>query len=151
MDKGGIKILGNWARLHIVKVYLPELKVIKGAPKDLKVYFHKLAAPQLVSLFKELGKNNLLKYILTWDGSFVPRIVRGTGMGRRTVPTVSSHAYGIAFDINARWNYLGNDPADEKETGTVRPLVPLARKYGFYWGGDFTRPDGMHFEACKLL
>ncbi|NRA35694.1 MAG: M15 family metallopeptidase, partial [Polyangiaceae bacterium] len=36
--------------------------------------------------------------------------------------------------------------------GSVRELVTIAEEHGFYWGGFFsTRPDGMHFEAAKVL
>ncbi|MBP0575977.1 M15 family metallopeptidase [Mycobacterium tuberculosis] len=36
--------------------------------------------------------------------------------------------------------------------GCVRELVPIANRFGFYWGGHFsTRADGMHFEVAKLL
>jgi len=28
-------------------------------------------------------------------------------------------------------------------------LVPIANELGFYWGGHFTRRDGMHFELAK--
>jgi hypothetical protein len=30
-------------------------------------------------------------------------------------------------------------------------LVGIANDNGFYWGGHFTRLDGMHFEIAKLL
>jgi hypothetical protein len=47
---------------------------------------------------------------------------------------------------------LGKRPALVSEKGSVRELVPIANKYGFYWGGHFnSRPDGMHFEAAKIL
>jgi hypothetical protein len=38
------------------------------------------------------------------------------------------------------------------EKGSVRLLVPLANKFGFFWGGHYrNRKDGMHFELAKLL
>jgi hypothetical protein len=38
----------------------------------------------------------------------------------------------------------------------VRELVPLANKWGFWWGGHWGyngkgRYDGMHFEVAKLI
>jgi hypothetical protein len=33
----------------------------------------------------------------------------------------------------------------------VRELVEIANEWGFYWGGHFTRKDGMHFEIAKIL
>ena len=63
---------------------------------------------------------------------------------------LSSHAFGTAFDINARDNRIGATPALRGSRGSVRALVPLANAHGFYWGGHFEdRPDGMHFEAIR--
>jgi hypothetical protein len=43
-------------------------------------------------------------------------------------------------------------PALKGELGSVRELVPLANRHGFYWGGHFRgRPDGMHFEAARII
>jgi hypothetical protein len=37
------------------------------------------------------------------------------------------------------------------EKGSVRELVPIANRWGFYWGGHYNgRPDGMHFEVAFL-
>jgi hypothetical protein len=56
------------------------------------------------------------------------------------------------MDINVAWNGLGRQPAFVGQKGSVRELVPAAEKHGFYWGGFFaSRPDGMHFEAAKIL
>jgi hypothetical protein len=67
--------------------------------------------------------------------------------------SLSNHAFGTAFDINADENQLGSQPALPSEPGCVFELVPIAHKFGFYWGGHFTPPrrDGMHFEIAKIL
>jgi D-alanyl-D-alanine carboxypeptidase-like protein len=77
-------------------------------------------------------------------GSFAPRYVRGSRV------TLSSHAWGAAFDVNYAWNRLGTVPALRGEKDSVRELVPIAHAYGFYWGGHFSRCDGMHFEVARL-
>ena len=98
----------------------------------------------MVQLWKDWEAADLLHLVLTWEGSFVPRFVRGS----RT--TLSNHAFGSAFDINAPWNGLGIVPPLVGQKGSVRELVLLAHKYGFYWGGHFNRKDGMHFEVAFL-
>ncbi len=137
-----IQIKGDWESKNIVMVSIPQLVGIKGSDK---VQFHKLAANQLVSLWKDWEDAQLLNLVLTWAGSFVPRFIRGS----RTI--LSNHSFGTAFDINVPWNMLGSVPALVGQKGSVRELVKIANDNGFYWGGHFTRLDGMHFEVAKLL
>jgi hypothetical protein len=140
-----ITILHNWQNDNIVRINIPQLIGINGANSQGSAYFHKLVVDQTIGLFEAWEKAGLRLRIRTWAGSWVPRFIRGS----RT--TLSNHSWGTAFDINVAWNGLGSTPALLKKPGTVRELVPLANKFGFYWGGHFSRPDGMHFEVCKIL
>jgi hypothetical protein len=139
-----IQITSNWLKESIVSVEIPQLAGVKGAPASRRVQFHRLVAPRVAELFARWEEAGLVGSILTWDGSFVPRFIRGS----RTV--LSSHAHGSAFDINARWNGLGAVPARSTAKGSVHRLVAAAHALGFYWGGHFSRPDGMHFELARL-
>lgn len=68
------------------------------------------------------------------DWSYENRDVRGAG-------AKSSHAFGIAVDINALANPLGT-------TGDVpEDVVRQWEAEGGEWGGDWTRSDPMHFET----
>ena len=136
-----IEVTDNWARDNIVIANVPQLIAIKGSAK---VAFHKKAKNQLEKLWKDWETAELLHLVLTWEGSYNPRFVRGS----RT--NLSNHAFGSAFDINFEWNRLGAVPALVGRKGSVRELVELANKNGFYWGGHFTRLDGMHFEVAVL-
>jgi hypothetical protein len=138
-----IRITGTWEAKNIQTVSIPQLIRVKG---NDRVRFHKLAAPQLIKLWKDWEAADLLHLVLTWDGSFVPRYVRGS----RTM--LSNHAFGSAFDINAAWNGLGVTPPLVAQKGSVRELVEIANENGFYWGGHYNnRKDGMHFEIAKIL
>jgi D-alanyl-D-alanine carboxypeptidase/Putative peptidoglycan binding domain len=140
-----IRILGGWEQENITRVPLPQLVGVPGAPHDGGVRFHKKAVNQLLELWKAWGDAGLLDRILTWDGAFVPRFVRGS----RTV--LSNHAFGTAFDINAQQNPRGARPALVGRKGCVRELVGIAHQHGFYWGGHFgNKPDGMHFEVAVI-
>lgn len=140
----GIKILGNWASKNIVKVPLPALsKATNG--KFGAMQWHRLAEGQLRKFFETLEKENLHTRILSFAGSFYPRFVRGS----RT--SLSNHSWGTAFDINVPYNGLNKRPALVGQKGCVRELVSIAHEFGFYWGGHFGRPDGMHFEIAKLM
>lgn len=136
-----IKITNRWEQQHMEMVEIPQLKsLVKGG----KVYFNKQAAPQLLSLFAAWEKAHLLSCIKTFDGAFNPRCIRGR-------QELSCHAFGIAFDLNARWNGLNRVPALVGTEGSVRELVPIANEHGFFWGGHFTnRLDGMHFEVAEI-
>lgn len=129
-----IRITDDWAAKNIVKVSLPRVG---------KVRFHRYASDQLAALWSAWDEAKLLDRVLRFDGAFVPRFVRGS----RT--KLSNHAFGSAFDLNARWNALGAVPALRGRRGCVRELVEIAYAHGFYWGGHFSRPDGMHFEIAE--
>lgn len=148
---GKIKILNGWEEENIKMVTLPQLKGIpvfgpNGRKSGGRLRFHQAAENQLKRLWAAWEEEGLLDRILSYEGSYNPRFIRGS----RTI--LSNHAYGTAFDINGPWNGLGKIPASVGEQGSVRELVALATEHGFFWGGSFkTRPDGMHFEIAKLL
>lgn len=136
-----IEVTDDWAKRNIVIANVPQLVAIKGSAK---VAFHVKGKTQLEKMWKEWEKADLLHLVLTWAGSYNPRFIRGS----RSV--LSNHAFGTAFDINVEWNRLGVTPALVGRKGSVRELVEIANSNGFYWGGHFTRLDGMHFELAQV-
>lgn len=141
--KGGdIDIQGNWVEENIITAEIPQLIGVKGAPHDGIITVHRLAEAPLKGAFAEIEAAELLDLVLTWDGMFYPRLIRGG-------THLSNHSFGTAFDINAVWNPLGGKPALLK--GTVLPLVSIFNKWGFFWGGHFkNRLDGMHVELAVI-
>jgi hypothetical protein len=144
-NRENIRILDDWEARNIVRVQIPQLVGVSGASSTGAVPFHRLAADQLLRLWKAWEHAGLLQLVKTWGGSFAPRVVRGSDKN------LSNHAFGTAFDINVAFNPLGARPAMVGRPGSVRQLVPIANELGFYWGGHFTRLDGMHFEVAKLI
>ena len=70
----------------------------------------------------------------TDDWSYWNRDIRGS-------TSKSTHAFGIAIDINALENLLGT-------TGNIpEEVVRQWEIEGGEWGGDWSRPDPMHFES----
>jgi hypothetical protein len=107
---------------------------------EVPVCMHEKVLPHFESFIADVASAGLGDRIVTFDGSIAFRRVRGGH-------TLSSHAFGIAFDINAVFNPMGTTPLAHWEHGSVSELVPIALKHGFFWGGWFhSRPDGMHFE-----
>ncbi len=139
-----IIVTDNWGKENLVAVKIPQLVPVKGSEA---VWFHRLAARQLVQLWKDWEKAGLLHLVLTWNGAYNPRFIRGGARSR----ILSNHAFGSAFDINYEWNRLKTIPALVGRQGSVRELVPIANNNGFYWGGHFNRQDGMHFEVARIL
>lgn len=142
----GIEIIGNWEKENIVTVFIPQLKGVPvfGKPSSGRMKFHRKAADQLKALWQAWEDEGLLDRVLSYEGSYNPRFQRGS------TTELSNHAFGTAFDINAKWNSLGAVPALVGQEGSVRELVEIANAHGFYWGGHFKkRPDGMHFEVAK--
>ena len=143
-NRENIRILGTWEDENIIRVEIPQLRRVSGAPSSATARFHRRAADQLRELWRAWEKADLLSRILSWDGGFTPRFVRGS------TSVLSNHSYGTAFDINAAWNALGTRPALVGQRGSVRELVPIANAHGFFWGGHFRdRADGMHFEVAR--
>ena len=68
------------------------------------------------------------------DWSYQNRDVRG-GV------TESNHSFGIAIDVNALANPLGTEGDMPAE------VVRQWRLEGGGWGGDWSRPDPMHYET----
>lgn len=141
-NRENIRITNDWESKNIIEIEVVQLKNIKGSSK---VMFHKLAANQLIKLWKDWEESGMLHHIITWEGSYVPRFIRGS------TSVLSNHTFGSAFDINYSWNQLGAVPALVGQKGCVRELVHIANENGFYWGGHFRRLDGMHFEIGKIL
>jgi peptidoglycan hydrolase-like protein with peptidoglycan-binding domain len=140
-NKENIEILGSWEDDNIVIIDIPQLIPVKGNPK---ARFHKMVADKAIKLFADWENAGLADRILSWDGAYVPRFIRGS------TTALSQHAFGSAFDINVEWNGLNAVPAAIGQKGAVRELVQIAHENGFFWGGHFSRLDGMHFELAVL-
>ena len=112
---------------------------IKGSSVKLRCAY--LAAPLLVAFAESF--HELIEPIdggALDDWGYCYRDVRG-------VPgKLSNHASGSAIDLNAKIHPLGKAGTFPAEK--VPMLKALAKKYRLAWGGEWTRPDEMHFEVC---
>jgi peptidoglycan hydrolase-like protein with peptidoglycan-binding domain len=153
-DPDAVRFTDGWEEANIVRVPVPELAGIPGARNDGVVRFHRMAAARLQTLFAAWKAAGLMDRVLTFDGGFNARMIRGEpkkdrpGFDPRHPKALSNHSFGLAFDINAAMNPLNQPPARRGERGCVYDLLPLAWDHGFFWGGNFGSPlDGMHFEV----
>jgi hypothetical protein len=142
----GIKITDDWVHKNIIHVTVPQLVGVSNAPKNGSVRIHEKLQDQFTAMFDAWEREGLMKHVRTWNGSFVPRFIRGSRS------RLSNHSWGTAFDLNVQWNSLGSQGALKGQVGSVRELALTACEHGFYWGGWYrTRLDLMHFEAYKII
>jgi len=88
----------------------------------------------LAQALQNLLDRGLLCELESFDGCFCIRDVRALP-GQRSL-----HSYGIAIDVNASENKLGEQPSLSAD------FVACFTDAGFTWGGNFHRKDGMHFS-----
>lgn len=102
-----------------------------------RIYCNADLVKPLAQAFQNIIHRCLTDEIKTWDGCFNIRKKRG-------LESWSLHSWGIAIDINAAWNGLGQVPR------MCKKLVKCFTDAGFDWGGNWTRKDGMHFQLSKI-
>lgn len=139
-----IRITDGWDARNITRFVIPQLQTL-GLSKTGNATGNKKIVDQTIALWQAWEDAGLLKHVKSWEGMWVARFIRGSRS------TLSNHAKGSAFDINYTGNELGKIPAAAGTSNSVRELVALAVRFGFYWGGWFSRGDGMHFEVVKVL
>lgn len=124
-----------------MRLYIPQLDGVPccGSKCRGTIACNERLIGDLLAIFRDIDHGGLLDRIVTYDGCFVKRNIRGSN-------AISMHAYGAAIDINAEQNGMGERPARLGEKGCVAEFVQIFALYGWYWGGNFSRPDGMHFE-----
>lgn len=137
-----IFVTDDWATKNLVKVSLGPLAKLKQGVTH--TWMHKLVEPKFLHLLEELEKASCLKDIITFDGCYAGRFMRGRP-GK-----LSAHAWGSALDFNARYNPLGQPGAKKGDMGYMGRVAEVAELNGWACGIRFTRNDPMHVEVCKL-
>jgi hypothetical protein len=133
MDDGFIKPQQTWVDSNISTATVS----IIG-----EVTCHRLMLPQLQAALSEIESSGLGGELRPGDygGCYVPRFI-----DRNPSLPLSMHAFGLAVDLNVSTNQLGTE-------GDMNPrVVEIFERWGFVWGGDWSRPDPMHFELSRLV
>lgn len=130
----------SWWKLHQEKVTVPSIFTFNASDS---MYVNAYIAVVVKKTFADIAARGLAQEVKTFDGCFKLRAVRGY---ENTVPRKwSVHTWGMAIDINAAENGLGIEPKLSPE------LVSCFKRFGWQWGGDFKRKDGMHFQFAVGL
>lgn len=116
---------------HMILWDVPTELEIGVIPK--RIYCNKDLVEPLKKAFQALISTGHVKELKTWDGCFNIRKKRG-------LSSMSLHSWGVAVDVNAFENGLGQEPK------LSQGFVKCFTDNGFEWGGVWKRKDGMHFE-----
>lgn len=100
---------------------------------------HRLIAAKFQTAFKNVVERDLTKQIKTFDGCYHVRQIRG---GKAW----STHSWGIAIDLNAKWN-----PYKQENFEMSEDLARCFEDVGFIWGGRWIGwYDAMHFQYATV-
>lgn len=100
-----------------------------------KIYLNRDFKNKLIEAFKMLECNGAYKEIKTFDGCYQIRKVRGA------ISTSSLHSWGMAIDLNAAKEKLG-----QEKTFWSNKFINTMLDAGLFWGGSWkSRKDSMHF------
>lgn len=102
-----------------------------------RITCHKQLAPICTSVFANIQAAGLQSAITSFGGCFSFR-------PQRTGTKLSTHAWGIAIDLNPETSGQGT-------AGNMNPdVISIFKEAGFSWGGDWQGKvrDPMHFQFC---
>ena len=122
-----------WVRDTIVEAEVPILG---------RVRCNRHLLPQLRGALAEVVERGLSHLVdpADYGGCHFARFI-----GWDPAAPISRHAWGAAIDINVSTNRLGDPPRMDPR------VVEIFERWGFVWGGRWSRPDPMHFELGRLL
>ena len=132
--------LGKWTREIecATVIIIPDdiaagwIKTATGNPTK-HVYGNKDLQSPLLTALDNIKQRGLLSELKTFDGCLEIRDVRGDP------GNYSAHSWGLAIDINASENRLG------QKTLMTLPFSQCWKDAGFRWGAEFHRCDSMHY------
>jgi hypothetical protein len=133
LSNGFIDPDDSWVAANITSGTVPILGTVNC---------HRILIPQLGAALGEVQEVGLASEIRPGDygGCYVPRFI-----DRDPRRGLSMHAFGLAVDLNVSTNGLGT-------RGDMDPdIVRIFEKWGFRWGGWWSRPDPMHFELARIV
>ena len=124
----------KWVAEHLQTARMPIIGTVRC---------HKLMIPQLEAALKDLQAQGLSHLMKPEQAGrcYQPRFVAKDPVNH----ALSKHAWGLAIDLNVYENAEGSVPKMDPR------VVSIFEKWGFRWGGRWTKPDGMHFELAAVL
>jgi LysM repeat protein len=137
-DDGGLAPAWEKERIGRATLPFPVPLAWDTSKRVTAVACHRLIAPLVEEVFREIVARRLQAAVKTFGGGYAYRPKRGA-------LKPSTHAWGIAIDLNPATNAMGT-------AGDLDPrLVDLLEGFGFQWGGRWAGrgKDAMHFQYCS--
>jgi len=139
----------NWVTVDNswMSASLPSSRVSLGI--GVRARCHRVLEPQLRAAFAEVAARGLSGAIdvnnaNSAGGCFGPRFNRLSP--NSSVGFLSRHSWAAAIDLNTIRDCQGCTPPSMAVRSGGCEVVRIMRAVGFSWGGNYTTPDGMHFE-----
>jgi hypothetical protein len=132
-EKFGNPWVSGFKQAYIVGITLPGSIFYSGKPVTFSG--HMFMLQPLMAVAEEMTNHDLK--LQSFDGCWNVRMIRGSST------KWSVHSWAAAIDVDAARNPLGAKPVLDKK------IVEIFEKHGFFWGGRWKRPDGMHFQIVK--
>jgi hypothetical protein len=129
---------GDPAEEHNMTVWSVPPALVKGLLPS-KIYCNRDMLVPLLAAFKNIIDRDLVYAWHTMDGCFCLR-------EKRSGKSMSLHSWGVAIDINAATNKMG------QKSSQVKAFVQCFKDAGFDWGGDWSGAniDAMHFQLKAI-
>lgn len=141
-----------WESANLVRISTPWALVTAwdGAPvKTIRV--HRLCADSLQRVFAEIWQraqaisSDPQSVIERWGmhlfaGAYQFRATRGSSR-------LSTHSWGCAVDFDSARNGLGNP---RPHFALCHEVLGAFAREGWVWGGEWSRQDGMHWQAATV-
>jgi hypothetical protein len=135
----------TWEDANLVSIAPPYRMVLAWAPETAvkTIRVHKLAAASLQralgAILAHYGNQAAIEAarMHLYGGCYAFRPMRGAAR-------LSVHSWGCAIDLDPARNSLGAKPRIDPA------VVSIFAAEGWTWGGGWSRPDGMHFQAASV-
>ena len=129
----------RWETEQLARAPLPFPIALSWDPtKHVRsIYCHRRLTAKFQQVFGELDRRGLSGKVRSFGGCYNFR-------AKRSGSKLSTHAWGIAVDLNPETNVMG------REGDMPAGIVAAFRRAGFLWGGDWggAGKDPMHFQYC---
>lgn len=138
----------KWEAKNLIRIKPPYPMVMSWNQKTLGwITVHRHCGQSLFKILDRIGKEvsaaeRERHQLNRYGGAYNFRLMRGYNK-------LSIHSWGAAIDLAPELNPLGK-PWNPDELMMPEKVVQIFADEGWVWGGEWSRPDGMHFQAATV-